>query len=866
MKLPGIRVSIFLAAAFLLTPRGVTAEDILCDPAFENCRTRLIELIRNERVGIDVAFWFMEDARYTAELGRKVAEGVPVRVLVDPRANGPNPLNGDRLDELEVALVPMRKRTAGGILHWKMMLFDGQNTVQFSAANYSPFAFAPPVPYDNYIDEAIYFTDQASIVNSFRTRFDDLWTNTTQYADYANITGPLTRRHGVFTKDPELQFGPAESFRSRSVSRYNAETVGIDVTMYRITDRAHSDALIKAMTQRNVPVRLLTEPKQYRDPARMWHSWNVDRLYAAGAQIRHRAHAGLLHQKSTLLRGQQLTIFGSSNWTSPSSDSQEEHNYFTVKPFFYQWFSDQFDRKWHNAAGFAESEPFVPLPPDKPDAISPAQLATGLPTTSVTLTWNGGNWAHLYDVYFGTSQEPPLFAADQPLGPSATVADTKKFIVTGLTPGTTYYWRIVGKTMANMTAAGPVRIFTTAGSAPPPPPSSALGPGDILMYASRATVAGNWTVVSDSLAAGGRRLFNPDAGLAKVTSPPAAPSDYVELTFTAQAGIPYRLWIRGMAQSNYYGNDSMHVQFSGSVAADGTPHWRIGTTSTTEVSIENGSGAGLSGWGWGDNGWSGLGPEVYFDQTGAQTIRIQRREDGVSLDQILLSPELYLNAPPGATKNDTTILPESDGSGDDGGSEPSPPSSSSEGDQVLYAAMALITGGDWRVVSDVSSAGGMAMANPNAGRAKVTTALAQPGSYIELTFSADSGRPYRLWLRGRAESDTWSNDSVHVQFAGAVDANGTAIYQIGTTGSAVVNLEDCSGCGVSGWGWQDNGYGAGVLGPLVYFAATGSQTIRIQSREDGLTIDQVVLSPVTYLSTSPGQLKDDNTILRRSGS
>ena len=28
-----------------------------------------------------------------------------------------------------------------------------------------------------------------------------------------------------------------------------------------------------------------------------------------------------------------------------------------------------------------------------------------------------------------------------------------------------------------------------------------------------------------------------------------------------------------------------------------------------------------------------------------------------------------------------------------------------------------------------------------------------------------------------------------------------------------MNLEDCSGCGLDGWQWQDNGWGSGVLGP-----------------------------------------------------
>jgi len=71
----------------------------------------------------------------------------------------------------------------------------------------------------------------------------------------------------------------------------------------------------------------------------------------------------------------------------------------------------------------------------------------------------------------------------------------------------------------------------------------------------------------------------------------------------------------------------------------------------------------------------------------------------------------------------------------------------------------------------------------------------------------------------------------------------------------------CGGCGSSGWGWQDNGWGIDVLGPVVYFAADGAQTIRVQTREDGLALDQVVLSPAAYLNSSPGSLKNDTTIL-----
>ena len=861
MRIPILPVAVLC----LLAAAPATAGDRLCDTAYENCREPLLDLINNERVAIDVAFWFMEDARYTAALARKMSEGVPVRVLMDTRANSSYPHNATRLDELRAAGIPMRRRVASGILHWKMMLFAGQRTVQFSAANYSD-SFVPYEPYVNYIDEVVYFTDQASIVGSFQTQFDTLWIDESRYADYANVVRPLLRAYDQFPKDGELNFPPNESYRNRAVARYDAETVGIDVTMYRITDRAHTDAMIRALA-RGVPVRLLTEPKQYRDPSRYWHAWNVDRLYAAGAQIRHRAHAGLMHQKSVILQGQGLTIFGSSNWTSPSSNSQEEHNYFTYKPFFFTWFTSQFARKWTNGAGYVETEPFRPLPPDAPQYVSPADLTQFGEVTSATLRWNGGLWAHLYDIYFGTMADPPLLEADVALGPSTHGSDTKSFTVSGLEPGRTYYWRIVGKTMAGETRAGAVHSFSVGGTPLPQP----AGDGDIVLHAAgSAVVHGNWVVRPDATAAGGARLENPDAGLPKVSTALAAPADYVELTFTADAGRAYHLWIRGRADRDYYGNDSVHVQFSGAVDSGGAPTWRIGTTSAAAVVVEAGNGAGLAGWGWTDNGWGTLGSHVYFATSGAQTIRIQRREDGISIDQVVLSPATYLTSPPGARKGDSTIL---EASGGEGGTEPppepdpDPPPSDptlAAGEVVLYAARAAITGGDWTLVTDSSAASGAALRSIDRGASKIVTASAAPASYAEIAYTVEAGKPYRLWLRSRAEGDYWGSDSVHVQFSNAVDSSGAPVFRIGTTESAVVNLEDCSGCGLRGWGWQDNGWGVGVLGPVIYFPAAGTGTLRIQNREDGLRIDQIVLSPATWLEAAPGALKDDTTHLPAS--
>jgi len=168
------------------------------------------------------------------------------------------------------------------------------------------------------------------------------------------------------------------------------------------------------------------------------------------------------------------------------------------------------------------------------------------------------------------------------------------------------------------------------------------------------------------------------------------------------------------------------------------------------------------------------------------------------------------------------------------------------------------------VEPDATAAGGAKIRNPNASAAKITTASATPANYFELTFNAEAGRGYRLWVRGRADSNNWANDSVFVQFNTSVTSAGAETWRIGSTSATEMNLEDCSGCGIAGWGWQDNGWGVNVMGPLVYFASTGPQTLRVQAREDGFAIDQIVLSPATYVSSSPSALKNDTRVLPAS--
>jgi endonuclease/exonuclease/phosphatase family metal-dependent hydrolase len=179
---------------------------------------------------------------------------------------------------------------------------------------------------------------------------------------------------------------------------------------------------------------------------------------------------------------------------------------------------------------------------------------------------------------------------------------------------------------------------------------------------------------------------------------------------------------------------------------------------------------------------------------------------------------------------------------------------------VLYAADAASVRGHWAATASSGAAASRSMKSADQGFSSANAPLAAPSHYFELSFDADAGTTYRVWLRLRAEGNSKWNDAVWVQFNDSTTPGGNAVYRIGTTSGLMVNLERCSGCGTANWGWQNTAYWLSQE-TAVRFAASGRHTLRVQTREDGVEIDQVVLSPVKYLSSAPGAITNDTTIL-----
>ena len=180
---------------------------------------------------------------------------------------------------------------------------------------------------------------------------------------------------------------------------------------------------------------------------------------------------------------------------------------------------------------------------------------------------------------------------------------------------------------------------------------------------------------------------------------------------------------------------------------------------------------------------------------------------------------------------------------------------------VLYASDVPDTAlrGVWSKASDATSPNGVKLQTTDKNLSYANSPLAAPSHYFDVTVTPLADTPYTIWLRLKARSDNKFNDAVWVQFSNA-RVNGAPMYAINSTSGLLVNLAStASGASLRNWGWENSAYWLSQPATLTF--PGGPQTLRIQIREDGVELDQIVLSPATYLNVAPGGRTDDRTIV-----
>jgi regulation of enolase protein 1 (concanavalin A-like superfamily) len=879
-----------LFSAFGLSSSAAASDQIYFS-ATDNVTNVLVQYINQETVRVDIATWYLSEHSISIAIANRFAAGVPIRLIGDRGAI----FEGDPHTKAEFYWlasqgVPIRIRYNPTwfpeIVHWKTAIFAGQNMALFGSGNFAPNELAP-FSSTNYCDETELLTSDPSLVGALKTKFDRMWNDTTfepqsifgappylknwadacateptgncadflqQFPNPAPMTINTARLEPDNPLPADLIWGQGPDFNDRLTQEILNENTAIDIVVYRLGVDNITQALLSKFKS-GVPVRIIVDKDQYTNPLypEYWltHA-NVDFLWASGIPVVQRMHAGCTHMK-TLVTSSYATN-ASSNYTG---NWQRDQDYFVpaaTKPTIYQAIKNRFSIMWNDSVGFG---PLITTPPNAANLSSPGNFATAVSTTP-TLFWNIAPFAVSYDVYLGTSASAMSLVANVPAvmtpSPPSTYSWTPSSPLAG---STTYFWKIVSKDNAtrinpNMIATSATWSFTTAGGTPPPPPAPLpspwvdqdIGPTGVAGSASASngvfTVSGAGTIWgnSDSFNFVNQSINGDVTVVARLVS--------MQNTNTfAKAGIMIRessaanaahviLDVRPTGDLEFMTRPSAGAAttFLGT-AFQPAPAWlrltRSGATVTAAVSA-NGS------------TWTTIGSTTLNIASGALVGPVV-----ASVATNTLNTSSFDNL--------TVTL---------GAAPPPPPPPPSATNVVIYASdiPAASLHGSWTATGDATSPNAVKLMTSDVGVANTTAALANPIDYVDVTFNANAGTPYTLWLRLQALNNSKLNDSIWVQFSDAT-AGGSPIYPLNTTSGLLVNLAtDSTGSSLSGWGWQNTAYWLSQP-TTVTFPTTGTHTLRIQVREDGVQFDQIVLSPGTYLSSAPGPVSNDHTIVSK---
>lgn len=168
---------------------------------------------------------------------------------------------------------------------------------------------------------------------------------------------------------------------------------------------------------------------------------------------------------------------------------------------------------------------------------------------------------------------------------------------------------------------------------------------EVIVYASELPQSALYELdfYDDPASPGSKFISLPNNG--DELDPPPENDPHVTFNVQVQSGVPYRCWIhlkvgapKGRSQAN-----TVWVQFTDGV--DATNKEILSPGSDSYLTAE---GPAPEGWKWVecDRAESDVDSLVYFQKSGEITVRIQAGSEGVGLDQFLLSPGEYLDAPP----------------------------------------------------------------------------------------------------------------------------------------------------------------------------------------------------------------------------
>ena len=856
------RVSFAAALVSALWASPAFAADQVYFSSNTNVTNILVQYINQETVRLDISSWYLSEHAISIAIANRYNAGVKVRIIGDRGAIFEADPNTKReFYWLASQGIPIRLRFNPTwfpeIDHWKAAIFVGQNVVEFGSGNFAPTELAP-VDAHNYCDESELFTSDPALVAAFKSKFDQMWNDTTtepgarfggppylrswpdacaneptgncsdfktQYPNAKPMTIDTSRLEPNASTPAGLYWGQGDQFNLPLINEINNENAKVDVVAYRLEVDNLTNAIL-AKFQAGVPVRIIIDPGQYTNNA--WPEYwlthaNIDKLWAAGVPIKQRNHSGVTHMKTVITSNYATNA--SSNF---AQNWQRDHDYFVpkaTKTAVYNAFVNQFNTMWNNTTDFG---PLVTTPPQAGTPQTPASGSGGV-ATNPTLVWGRGAWAVSYDVYLGTSASNMTKVANVPAQLVQDPPATYSYTPSGLQGGTTYYWKVVSLTNATpknsaMQATSATFNFTTTGTSSGGGGGTGGG-GTLSPYSgSPAPIPGQINAEKFDNGGEGVAYHDSDAG----NNGGQFRTSDVDIEGSSEGGydvgwIASGEWLKYTVNVTTAGNYNVTVRVASPSGA--TFHFALNGVSKS-VSVP-----ATGGW----QSWTSVVVPVTL-AAGTQVLTLTFDTGGMNLRYASFASA--------------------------GGTPPPPPPSAT--DVVIYASdiAAGNRHGAFAVASDATAAAGKVLLTPDNGVADTTNALSSPADYVDVPFNAQAATPYTFWIRLKAAANAKANDSIWVQFSDA-QAGGSNVYPINTTSGLLVNLAtDSTGSSLQGWGWANGAYW--LSQPVtVTFPTTGAHTLRMQTREDGFSFDQIVLSPGTYLSSAPGPASNDNHIVAK---
>jgi hypothetical protein len=256
-----------------------------------------------------------------------------------------------------------------------------------------------------------------------------------------------------------------------------------------------------------------------------------------------------------------------------------------------------------------------------PPTISNIQV-TGITVSGATILWNT-NESSNSQVEYGTTLCP--CSLNSPLNSTLTTAHT--VVLTGLSAGTTYHYRVKSRDAAGNLGTSNDATFTTTSNPPPPPPTGVA----TCHEAEAGVLAGGLDGDSDSTASNRSSVAtkNPDQGTISFTLDILVPGTYV-------------IWARVKAKSGE--EDSFYV------SADGGPEDIFDCAEGTWSELFQWSRVN------GRNGGEvpgALNPRTFSFTAGLHTVVFRGREPKADLDVILVTNDL--NFVPSASNSNSML-------------------------------------------------------------------------------------------------------------------------------------------------------------------------------------------------------------------